>query len=48
MLGQMMQMPLMISGLIEHADACHGDARLMPSAGRQAAMEAWSTAKAKN
>ena len=29
MLGQMMQMPLMISSLIEHADACHGDAEIV-------------------
>ena len=29
MLGQMMQMPLMISSLIEHADAFHGDAEIV-------------------
>ena len=29
MLGQMMQMPLMISSLIEHADACHGDTEIV-------------------
>jgi len=29
MLGQMMQMPLTISSLIEHADACHGDSEIV-------------------